>query len=233
MQIARLALLGLAILTLAAACWLTGCGGAKADLPIAAEAPQVPVAAAPVVTPTSVKVKPTPPVPVDPVVMIRTSAGDVQVQLFRDKAPQTVDNFLRNYAQRQHYEGTIFHHVDPESMVIAGGYTADLQPKETRTPIYNESKNGLKNTRGMLAMIRDPQHTHSATSQFFINMADNAALDFQSEENDSDWGYCVFGQVIAGMDVVDKIAHSSAAAQGDFEKVPAEPIAISAVEQVR
>jgi cyclophilin family peptidyl-prolyl cis-trans isomerase len=249
MQLVRLALLGIAVLALIAACWLTGCGGAakipaasvevRTDSPAAATVSGTgPVASAAAEARLAAK-------RVDPVVVLRTSAGDVQVQLFQDKAPQTVDNFLRTYAQRNYYDGTIFHYVEPGSMVIAGGYTADLQPKPTRSPIFNESQNGLSNKRGTIAMIRDPANAHSATSQFFINLADNPAFDFhvpetapiqETEESavtDEAWGFCVFGEVIAGLDVLDRIAQSPVVAQGEFEKVPREAIVINSVEQIR
>jgi len=259
MQGVRLILLGLAVLALIAACWLTGCGGAKADLPDAEVATTIgsttATTAATSITARPAKVRPTPPKPVDPVVVLHTSAGDIQVQLFREKAPQTVDNFLQNYALRQFYDGTIFHHVESGSMIIGGGYLGDLTAKATRSPVFNESQNGLKNTRGMVAMIRDPANAHSATSQFFINVADNPLLDCRTDVDqlkyqspgtvdqplspedglarEQAWGYCVFGQVIAGLDVVDKIAHAEVAAEGDFVKLPKEPITIASVEQLR
>ena len=259
MQIARLLILGLAMLALIVASWLTGCGGGKkSDIPSAGVDPALgamtaTTVATSVTSPTA-KPKPPRPKPVDPVVVLHTSAGDIQVQLFREKAPQTVDNFLHNYALRQFYDGTIFHHVEAGSMIIGGGYASDLTAQETRSPLFNESQNGLKNTRGMLAMIRDPANAHSATSQFFINLADNPALDCQGNperleyppsENDQPpspdqlqareqaWGYCVFGQVIAGIDVVDRIAQAEVAADGDFAKLPVQPITINSIEQLR
>ncbi len=238
MPLVRLALLGLALISLIIACWLTGCGGGKIDAKDAGNAAAASTgsdtaeAALPVTT-TSARPRPAPPKPVDPIVLIRTSAGDIQVQLFIEKAPTSVDNFLRNYALRHYYDGTIFHHVEAGSMIIGGGYTAELAPKETRASIYNESQSGLKNTRGTLAMIRDPDNTHSAASQFFFNLADNPDLDFQSDETDAGWGYCVFGEVIAGMDVIDTIGQASVQEQGDFAKVPVTPIVINSVEQIR
>ncbi len=103
---------------------------------------------------------------VDPILLIHTSAGDVKVQLYIQKAPQTVDNFLRNYVNRGYYDQTIFHHVDKNSMIAAGGFSPDLQAKPSRAPVFNEASNGLKNTRGALTMARDPEVAHSATSQF-------------------------------------------------------------------
>jgi cyclophilin family peptidyl-prolyl cis-trans isomerase len=236
LHLARLAMLGLAIGALVVACWLTGCGASSTPAPDAAAGvgSASPAAEQPLaVTPTAAKVRPARPQPVDPIVLIRTSAGDIQVQLHREKAPQTVDNFLHNYALRKFYDGTIFHHVEAGAMIIGGGYTEQLEAKETRAPIFNESQNGLKNVRGTLAMIREPGNTHSATAQFYINLADNPALDFQSDESDDAWGYCVFGQVIAGLDVVDKIAEAEVSAQGDFAKAPVQPIIITSVEQIR
>ncbi|HEX5104746.1 MAG TPA: peptidylprolyl isomerase, partial [Pirellulaceae bacterium] len=143
MHFARLILLGLALVTLAVAAWLTGCG----------DSPKTPVAEGSSTSesaPESVstagvapkQTKPsTPPKPVDPIVILHTSAGQIKVQLFAEKAPQTVDNFLNNYARRGFYDETIFHHIEPGMMLIAGGFTADLQPKETRAAIYNESRN--------------------------------------------------------------------------------------------
>jgi cyclophilin family peptidyl-prolyl cis-trans isomerase len=236
LQVPRLVLLTLALAALAL-CWLTGCGGGDSAEPTAkaASSPSGSDTAEPSlpVTATSARPRPAPPKPVDPIVLVHTSAGDIQLRLFSEKAPRTVDNFLRNYALRQFYDGTVFHHVEAGSMIIGGGYTADLTPKETRAPVFNESQNGLKNTRGMVAMIRDPDNTHSATSQFFINLADNPGLDFESDESDAAWGFCVFGEVIAGMDVIDRIAQASVSEQGDFTKVPAEPIVITSVEQLR
>lgn len=244
MQVARLVLIGLAMLSLIVACWLTGCGGTKpSGSPAGAEAAlgaTGAVAATTSITQPGAKPKPPRPKPVDPVIVLHTSAGDIQIQLFREKAPQTVDNFLHNYASRQFYDGTIFHHLEAGSMIIGGGYTSDLAPKETRAPVFNESQNGLKNTRGMVAMIRDPANSHSATSQFFINLADNPALDFRNDRAaddgkipDEDWGYCVFGQVLTGMDIVDGISKAEVASEGDFAKLPVQPIVISSVEQVR
>jgi peptidyl-prolyl cis-trans isomerase A (cyclophilin A)/peptidyl-prolyl cis-trans isomerase B (cyclophilin B) len=175
-----------------------------------------------------------PPAPaVDPVVIFQTSAGEIHVRLFAEKAPQTVDNFLRNYVQRGFYDQTIFHHVEPGAMLLAGGYTADLEAKPTRAPIYNESRNGLSNRRGTLAMICDPQAPHSATSQFFINLRDNPDLDFRSEEGEDILGYCVFGEVIAGMDVVDQIAARPTESRGEFPRIPSPPVAILGVRQIR
>ena len=235
MHAARLILLGLALLTLAVACWLTGCGS-KSETPDAAAAASSPDSGSPdlpATASTPAKAKPTPKKAVDPIVVLHTSAGDIKLRLFAEKAPQTVDNFLNNYARRGFYDETIFHHIEPGMMLIGGGFTADLQPKETRAAIYNESRNGLTNRKGTVAMIHDPEAAHSATSQFFINLVDNPAFDFQAGEAEDAFGYCVFGEVVEGLEIVDQIAATPTAAQGDFPAVPTRTVMIEKVEQVR
>jgi len=173
------------------------------------------------------------PPPEDPVVVLHTSAGDIKIRLFAEKAPQTVENFLSNYAERKFYDETIFHHVEAGTMLIGGGYQEDLQGKPTRTPIYNESRNGLSNTRGTVAMICDPESPHSATSQFFINLADNPNLDSKKTDDEIAFGYCVFGQVVEGFDVAQKIAKQPTTAQGDFSQLPTPTVAIRTIERLR
>ena len=166
-----------------------------------------------------------------PEVVIKTSLGDIKVRLDADKAPITVDNFLANYVDDGFYDGTTFHYVEEGFMARAGGYTSDLTAKETRSPIRNEAENGLKNVRGAIAMVRDPQWVDSATSQFYINLADNASLDYKSQEPE-EYGYCVFGKVVEGMDVVDEIAAANVADQGAFANVPVKPIVIESIRRV-
>jgi cyclophilin family peptidyl-prolyl cis-trans isomerase len=235
MHAARLILLGLALLTLAVACWLTGCGSKTESPDVTAEAGSLETPAEGVSTSASKPAKPkaAPPKPVDPIVVLHTSAGDIKVKLYAEKAPQTVDNFLNNYARRGFYDETIFHHIEPGMMLIGGGFTADLQPKETRAAIYNESRNGLANRKGTVAMIHDPEAVHSATSQFFINLVDNPSFDFQAGETEDTFGYCVFGEVIEGMEVVEQIAATPTTAQGDFPAVPTRTVLIERVEQLR
>ena len=235
MHAARLILLGLALLTLAVACWLTGCGSKTESPDIVAEAGSSETAAdgGSATDSKSAKPKAAPPKPVDPIVVLHTSAGDIKVKLFAEKAPQTVDNFLNNYARRGFYDETIFHHIEPGMMLIGGGFTSDLQPKETRAAIYNESRNGLTNRKGTVAMIHDPEAVHSATSQFFINLVDNPTFDFQAGETEDTFGYCVFGEVIEGMEVVEQIAATPTTAQGDFPAVPTRTVMIEKVEQLR
>lgn len=155
-------------------------------------------------------------------VKLATSEGDIVVQLDREKAPRTVDNFIA-YVKAGHYDGTVFHRVIPSFMVQGGGMDKELNEKKTRAPIPLESRNGLKNERGTIAMARtaDPD---SATSQFFINVQDNAFLD-QPTSRDGN-GYAVFGKVIAGMDVVDRIKAAPTGNQGVHQNVPLTPITI-------
>jgi len=155
-----------------------------------------------------------------PVVVIETSVGDITVELDAAKAPISVENFL-GYVKDGFYSGTIFHRVMKGFMVQGGGMTADGQGKKTKAPIRNEATNGLKNTRGTVAMARTPE-VNSATAQFFINTVDNLGLNHKGVEN---FGYCVFGKVTAGMDVVDKI-EKAPTKPGDW---PVDPVVIKAV----
>lgn len=237
MHITRLTLLGLALAGLLLAAWLSGCGCGSAtpaaSITAAATTPDA-SATLPTVTPAAAIIpQPAPVKRVDPIVLVKTTAGEFQIQLFAEKSPQTVDNFLTNYVGTQFYNETIFHHVEPGSMLIGGGYTADMQPKSARTPIFNESRNGLSNRRGTVAMIRDADSPHSATTQFFINLADNPTLDYKATETDEILGYCVFGEVVSGMDVVERIAQAPTSAQGDFQRVPTPTVAIDSIERVR
>lgn len=163
-----------------------------------------------------------------PEVVIRTSAGDIRVRLNAEKAPVTVENFLSSYVDRGFYANTIFHHVDP-GYILAGGYTADLEAKEVRAPIRNESTNGLKNVRGTITMSRSPEYADSATSQFFINVTAAESLDY--DESAENAGYCVFGEVVGGMDIVDKVAKAETHKAGEFPQVPVEAIVITSIER--
>jgi len=164
-----------------------------------------------------------------PQVIVHTSMGDIHLQLYADRAPLTVRNFLQ-YARDGFYQDTIFHRVISGFMVQGGGFTADLQRKRPNEPITNEADNGLKNERGTVAMART-NNPHSATSQFFINHVDNRALDHRGKNSAADWGYTVFGEVIAGMDVVDAIAMVETAPQRPLPRdVPIEPVVIASME---
>ncbi|MEN9453217.1 MAG: hypothetical protein RLZZ369_2276 [Pseudomonadota bacterium] len=158
-------------------------------------------------------------------VKISTNQGDIIVQLETAKAPKSVDNFLQ-YAKAGHYNGTIFHRVIDGFMIQGGGFTPDMQQKPTRPPIPLESRNGLSNVRGTLAMART-NVPDSATSQFFINVKDNGFLD--SARSPDGNGYAVFGKVTQGMDVVDKIRKVETSQRGPFGDVPVQPVIIKQV----
>ncbi len=165
----------------------------------------------------------TPPAGDKPVVVLETSMGDITIELAKDRAPASTENFLQ-YVKDGHYNGTIFHRVIKGFMIQGGGLTADMKEKPTKPPIKNEATNGLKNARGTVAMARTAQ-VRSATSQFFINTSDNTALDHKGLTPD-EYGYAVFGKVIAGMDVVDKIESSKTGSAGPYQDVPVQPITI-------
>jgi peptidyl-prolyl cis-trans isomerase A (cyclophilin A)/peptidyl-prolyl cis-trans isomerase B (cyclophilin B) len=166
---------------------------------------------------------------VNPKVLIKTSMGDITAELYADKAPKSVENFLQ-YARDGFYNGTIFHRVINNFMIQGGGFTADLRQKPTRPSIPNEAKNGLSNKRGTLAMARTPD-PNSAPAQFFINVVDNRNLDFKSDERAEMWGYAVFGNVISGMEVVDQIKAVETGPKGPFRSdVPLTDIVIEKVE---
>jgi peptidyl-prolyl cis-trans isomerase B (cyclophilin B) len=158
----------------------------------------------------------------DPQVTLDTSQGTIKIVLFASKAPGTVNNFLQ-YVDEGFYDNTIFHRVIADFMIQGGGFEAGMKQKRTRANITNESNNGLTNTRGTLAMARTPD-PHSASSQFFINLKDN---DFLNKARASDgWGYCVFGKVVEGMDVVDKIARAATTARSGHQDVPATDVVV-------
>jgi cyclophilin family peptidyl-prolyl cis-trans isomerase len=159
----------------------------------------------------------------NPQVLLKTNKGDITIELFQDKAPISVKNFLA-YTDEKFFDGTIFHRVIKRFMVQGGGMTADMHEKSAKPPIKNEAANGLKNKRGTLAMARTPE-IDSATCQFFINLVDNTFLDHKSN-NPEEFGYAVFGKVVAGMDVVDAIAGVATGSKGGHQDVPREPVTI-------
>ena len=173
---------------------------------------------------------PTEPAPGNSVVVISTSAGDITVELFKDKAPVSVANFL-DYATEGFYPGTIFHRVVKGFVVQGGGYTATMVEKTTRPPIQNEATNGLRNVRGTVAMART-QSLRSATSQFYFNVSSNPDLDHQGF-SPRDFGYAVFGRVLSGMDVVDRIAAVPTHVSAGMEDVPVDPVLITGVKVLR
>ena len=166
----------------------------------------------------------------NPVVRLSTSMGDIDIELYPEKAPVTVDNFL-TYVEDGFYDGTIFHRVIEGFMIQGGGFTEELEQKQTRDPIENEADNGLKNDCGTIAMARtgDP---HSATAQFFINHKNNTFLNHRGKSQQG-WGYAVFGKVTDGMDVVDEIASVETGSKGPFPKdVPEETVVIKKAEVI-
>ena len=164
--------------------------------------------------------------PANPRVLIETSKGNITVEVFPGKAPQSAGNFL-NYVKTGFYDGTIFHRVIPGFMIQTGGMTVDMVEKPKNAPIQNEADNGLKNLRGTLAMARTGE-PHSATSQFFINVNDNAFLNHRGESVEG-WGYAVFGQVVDGMNVVDAIVEVPRGNRGPHGDVPVDPIVMTRV----
>jgi len=158
-------------------------------------------------------------------VKLKTSMGDIVIELNEQAAPVTVKNFLR-YMEEGFYDGLIFHRVIQNFMIQGGGFTTQMKRKETHQPITNEAANGLKNDRGTISMART-NNPHSATSQFFINHKDNDPLNYIEQVNP---GYAVFGKVIEGMDVVDKIAAVKTTIQMGMRDVPAEPVVIQSAE---
>ena len=158
----------------------------------------------------------------NPMVELKTNQGDIVVEVFADKAPKSADNFIQ-YVKDGFYNGTVFHRVIDGFMIQGGGFDADMKQKSTRAPIENEARNGLRNEVGTLAMARtaDP---HSASSQFFINLVANTALDYPSRDG---WGYAVFGKVVKGLEVVESIAKQPTANRGFHQNVPVEAVIVN------
>ncbi len=162
-------------------------------------------------------------------VKLKTSMGDITIQLDSEKAPISAENF-KNYVKNGFYEGTIFHRIIPGFMAQGGGFDADFNQKQTEAPIKNEADNGLANNRGTIAMARTPD-PDSATAQFFINYKDNSFLNF-SNPTPNGWGYAVFGEVVEGMDVVDAMAEVSTGNHGGHQDVPKIDIVINKAELI-
>ena len=159
-------------------------------------------------------------------IQFRTTHGDFTVELFAKEAPLSAENFLR-YVDDGHFNGTIFHRIVPGFVIQGGGLTADFQPKKTRAPIVNEAANGLKNERGTLSMART-NAVNSATSQFFVNLADNAFLDHSQAQ----YGYAVFGRVVHGLEVVDAIAAVRTGTRKQYQDAPLEDVSIISAHRV-
>jgi len=166
----------------------------------------------------------------NPTILMETSLGNIKIELDQAKAPITVKNFL-SYVDEKFYDGTLFHRVISNFMIQGGGFTAEMQQKRTKPPIKNEAGNGLKNMRGTIVMART-NVVDSATAQFFINVVDNDFLDHQNTTPQG-FGYAVFGKVIEGMDVVDKIKAVKTGSKMGFSDVPAETVVIKSVRKVQ
>lgn len=162
----------------------------------------------------------------NPMVIMKTNMGTIKIELFEKEAPITVKNFL-GYVDKHFYDGTTFHRVVPGFVIQGGGYDKDMMRKVTLAPIKNEANNGLKNLRGTLSMART-QDINSATSQFFINLKDNPSLDHKAPTS-TQYGYAVFGRVVEGMDVVDKIAKVKTTEKASMQNVPVNPVIIESV----
>lgn len=160
------------------------------------------------------------------VVQVDTSMGSFELELYEDKAPETVANFVK-YAEAGFYNNLIFHRIIEDLIIQGGGYDQDMNARDTNPPISNEANNGLKNLRGTIAMART-FNPHTADSQFFINLNDNPTFDFQ-RESVMGYGYCVFGKIIKGMDVLDAIGKVETGIVADFQDVPLKPVVINAV----
>jgi len=164
----------------------------------------------------------------NPIVILRTSVGEIELELYPDKAPESVKNFL-GYVDERFYDGTIFHRVIKDFMIQGGGYDGGRQKKPTRSPIKNEANNGMKNEVGTVAMARTSV-PDSATSQFFINCESNPFLDYR-EATPEGWGYAVFGRVIRGMDVVEKIESAETEDGDGFRNIPKSPVVIESAQR--
>ena len=164
-----------------------------------------------------------------PRVLLRTSLGTITLELDAKKAPKTVAHFL-NFVERGHYDGTIFHEVIRDYMILGGGFTPELEEKEVGEHVRNEAHNGLTNVRGTIAMVRDPARIDSAGSQFFINVVDNPKLNHQGR-TETEYGYCVFGKVVDGLDIVDKICQAPVKDEQEFH--PLETVLILKAQRLK
>jgi len=165
----------------------------------------------------------------NPRVLIKTNLGNITVELFEKEAPITVKNFL-SYVDSKFYDGTTFHRIIPGFVIQGGGFTPDMKKKPTKDPIKNEATNGLKNLKGTLSMART-MDINSATSQFFINLRNNPALDHK-DNTPRGYGYAVFGKVVAGWDVVEKIAKVPTTTKGIYKNVPEKPVIIKSIRRI-
>jgi cyclophilin family peptidyl-prolyl cis-trans isomerase len=195
------------------------------------QAPAASISAESTADPSAARLPDKPRVNMQPKVEVRTSAGQFTLQLDAKKAPLTVQNFL-SYVDSGHYDGTIFHQVFDGFIILGGGFDTQFIERATEPPVRNEAHNKAKNLRGTIAMARQPNSIDSATSQFFINLVDNPSLDFAGFEPDQ-YGYCVFGEVIFGMDVIDRIAKAEVHKTDLFDSAPTQPVVIEAIHSLK
>jgi peptidyl-prolyl cis-trans isomerase B (cyclophilin B) len=167
----------------------------------------------------------------DPIIVMHTSLGSVYVRLYQHDAPRTVANFM-DYLRTGHYNGTVFHQVEPGYVALGGAFDVNLKAKQVRYPVVSEATNGLKNIRGSLAMARDPNDPNSATSMFFINLADNPKLDHRGSTPE-EYGFCVFAQVIDGLDVLDKLSAAKTGAEQGFTAMPTPHVVLNNILMMR
>jgi len=165
----------------------------------------------------------------NPMVEVQTNLGSLTIELYPDKAPISVKNFLQ-YVNKKFYDGTIFHRVMPNFMIQGGGFTPDMMKKATGAPIKNEADNGLSNVKGTVAMARTSD-INSATCQFFINVKDNTGLDYRGD-SPAEYGYAVFGKVVEGMDTVEKIKNVKTTTKGAYQNVPVKPVIIKSIRRI-
>lgn len=206
----------------------TGCGSKEGDG--AAVTNSIPGGSADA-SPTSSGKGSAPAERVDPTVRFETTMGSFTVKLDQQHAPLTVENFL-NYVETGHYDQTLFHQVVEGYMILGGGFNTDYSEKPTQTAVRNEAHNGLSNKRGTIAMARQSDVIDSSTCQFFINLSDNTDLDHKSREV-AEYGYCVFGQVTEGLDVIEKIGKTQVRNVQDFEMTPSQAVIIKTARRVR
>lgn len=166
-----------------------------------------------------------------PVIVMKTSLGEIHLKLNQKLAPRTVSNFI-DYVVTKHYDGTIFHQIEGGYVVLGGTFDDKLRTKSVRYPIPSEATNGLKNLKGTIAMSRDPANPDSATSQFYINLADNPSLDRKSDKPE-EAGFCVFGEIVQGLDVLQKIAEVQTAKVNGFEKLPVQTVTVQSMKLMR
>lgn len=170
----------------------------------------------------------------DPEVLIHTNKGTIRLRLFAKDAPQTVSNFLQNYVDRAAYHDSLFHYVEQDYMVVAGGFNAKYEEIPARAPVVYEGDNGQTNRRGTVALLRQSEYIDSGTSQFFFNLGDNNFLDHQvstDADGEDAPGYCVFGEVVEGLDVMDKIGAVATEDRDGFPMTPSEPLVVTSVER--